>query len=622
MNLKPTIIILMGTIGLLMSCNNEELFETELITEIIEEPSETNEVDNINEDEDVDASLPCDFDLSFLKSGDTVSINCILDLGGSTVNLPSDVTILYEGGDIINGTLNFSENTTIDGQLLNLTLTTTGTSPILRDPVFHFDPNRWGIIEGNVSDEVARRNKEIIQDIIDFASSIGVNTITIDKMDCYVGVGGNFSLDDQTFKDGISLPSNFNLRMSSSTYLRVQPNSWPKYNVLNAFKQKNVTITGGNIIGDRYEHNYVPINDEFGINRDSHEYGSLISIAGSHDVVVDGVTMRNSIADAFVFASGTHRQYTPAIYCKNVTLRNCTLDGSRRNNITVGDGEYLYIENNTILNAGGGENILDENGKIKTYTSAGVAPQFGIDMEAHREMENGVYVDYQIVENVFVRGNTFRGNYAGDIVLFTANDILIENNDCDNLIGGLLFWNTTIRNNTITQRSTGVKTPIGILYNGIEDVKRVHNNKIIGNEITGFDTGISILGQNIEVKDNIVRDFKEGFYLRELYDSEISNNDLQSDRTISHGYLSFGGLTSNVIIRNDNINVKHRPVYFYGFNEKTTNDNLTIESSIFISPKELYLENAKNVTIRNNQLAVNKEIRQVNCENIVTENNN
>ncbi|MEL0456405.1 right-handed parallel beta-helix repeat-containing protein [Flavobacteriaceae bacterium SZ-1-7] len=561
------------------------------------------------------------YDLMAVQPGDRVLLNSNIDLGGGAFSLPPDVTITGDKCKIVNGTINFSRNTIIPGGLLNKTLKIEGSAPILSSQIFEFDPKRWGIVEGVVSDEVAERNKEIIQNFIDRVVGYGVTTVVIDKMDCYVAVGGNFILDEYTLDNGISLPSNFKLEMTSNTFIRVQPNKWPRYNVINVFKKENVEIKGGNIIGDRYTHDYSPISDGFGLSRDSHEWGSLVVAAGSHNVIVDGVTMKDSSGDGFIFASGTHRQYNPPVFCKNVTVRNCVIDNSRRNNITIGDGEYLYIENCTITNAGGGENILDENGKIKTYTSAGVAPQLGIDMEAHREVVNGEYVSYQIIEHVFVRGNTLRGNYTGDIVLFTANDVLVENNDCDNLIGGSLFWNTTIRNNILKQRPTGVKTSIGILNNGISGVTRVHNNKIIGNQISGFDTGISTLGQYIEIKDNTIRDFKEAVYIRELYDSEISNNDYQSDRAISYGYLSFSGSTSNVLIINDKINVQHRPLYLFNFNKKSADDSLTIDGCEFTSPKELYLDLTNNVTIRNNVLTVNKQIKQVNCVNIVVENN-
>jgi len=124
--------------------------------------------------------------------------------------------------------------------------------------VFHFDPERFGIVQGVVSDAVALKNKEIIQNVIDKVGDYGVNTLVIDEMDCYISVGGIWSLGEGTLEDGISLPSNFTLQMTSNTFIRVQPNKWPRYNVLNTSQKDNVQIIGGNIIGDRYTHDYSP----------------------------------------------------------------------------------------------------------------------------------------------------------------------------------------------------------------------------------------------------------------------------------------------------------------------------------------------------------------------------
>jgi len=612
-------------ITFITSCNDEELFIEPTSEDIVDldNPDETEDEEEKpedTEDELVNPSFPCDFNLTEIQAGDTVIINCAMNLAEQTITLPENVSIIYEGGSITNGVLNFADNSIISGELLNNTLDISGLIPKLKDPVFSFMPERWGIEEGKVSDAFALKNKEIIQNTINTIIDYGVTKVYIDEMDCYLGVGGNWSLGEKILEDGISLPSNFTLEMTSNTFLRVQPNKWPRYNVLNASQKDNVTIIGGNIIGDRYTHDYSPINDEFGISRNEHGWGTLVVIAGCSNSTVDNVIMRDSTGDGFVFASGTNRLYNPPIFCTNITVKNCTIDNSRRNNITIGDGEFLYIDNCTITNAGGGDNILNEDGTIKTYTSAGVAPQFGIDMEAHRELENGVYVDYQIVENVFVTRNSFTGNYAGDIVVFTANDVTIDDNDFDNVIAGSLFWNSTIKNNRLTQRAGGVKTSIGILFNPISDVTRVSNNKIINNTITGFDTGISAFGKDLDITDNKVNDFKEAVYLRRIIGSEIKNNTYHSDRSISHGYLSFGGSTSNVTISGDKIDVNHRPVYLFNFNEDSAESSLTIENCEFTSPKELYLENSNNVTIKKKVGTEKLKIEEVNCTNIVIEN--
>ena len=137
------------------SCNKEELFvddNTEIIEEPIEgdQPEDDDEDDEKEEDEEVvivDPNSPCEFTLENVESNSTVIINCILDLGEKTVNLPNNVELVFEGGDIINGTLNFSENSIIDGRFLNSTLNIKGSNPTTKSPIFDLLPNRWEIVK-------------------------------------------------------------------------------------------------------------------------------------------------------------------------------------------------------------------------------------------------------------------------------------------------------------------------------------------------------------------------------------------------------------------------------------------------------------------------------------------
>lgn len=596
-----------------ISCTSEEVYLA------------NNDIENNYLDDEIlevieGADSPCDFLLTDMQSDSTQYIDCLIDLEGATVNLPENITLEYEGGEIVNGTLNFSEGSTIDPNLVNPSLNIEGSQPYVKDVAFDFIPKRWGIVQGTVSLEVALRNKEILQMAIDQVKLMGINTFKIHEMDAFFHVGNVESLDANIFRRSISLPSDFKFVMTDNVTLRVQPNRFPRGTLIASHMKENVEIIGGNLYGDRYTHDYTPISDEFGIARNSHEWPSLISIAGSKNVVVDGVYMTDSTGDAFVYASGTNRQYTPAVYCQNVVVKNCTMNASRRNNVTFGDGENLTLENCIISNAGGGENIFGDDGKVAVYTSAGVAPQFGVDLEAHREKNAaGEYIDYQIVEDVDIRGNTFIGNYAGDIVIFTAHNVLIENNDFDSSIGGLLFNNVIIRNNRLVQRKTGVKKSVGIGNNVLlndEGIHRVYNVEISGNYIEGYNTGISPAGRDMVIKNNTVRDFTEGIYFRDIVDSEISNNDYKSDRFISYGYLSYGGNTENVTISNDKIEVTHRPVNFFNFN-RDADTSLTIKNTEIISPKELYIYNSNNVTLENNDLVNDNSITKTNSNNIV-----
>ncbi|GAL77614.1 hypothetical protein JCM19274_5327 [Algibacter lectus] len=122
-----------------------------------------------------------------------------------------------------------------------------------------------GIIEGVVSDEVARSNRDILEKTMLLAKEYGINTFNIDEMDAY------FKTDNPTehvASAALNVPGDFNLIMTDNTHIRVQPNAYKNTTLLALYKVNNVTVTGGYLHGDRDEHDY---SDTSTI----HEWGAL-----------------------------------------------------------------------------------------------------------------------------------------------------------------------------------------------------------------------------------------------------------------------------------------------------------------------------------------------------------
>src|SRR5688572_505946 len=111
------VLVLLLTLVYLASCSPEvdfvEPFTSDEVTENENNPEEGETDEESQEELSTD---PCDFSLENAEIGETIIIDCIMDLGGKTISLPSDVTLEYDGGDILNGTLNFN-NGKIDGKL-------------------------------------------------------------------------------------------------------------------------------------------------------------------------------------------------------------------------------------------------------------------------------------------------------------------------------------------------------------------------------------------------------------------------------------------------------------------------------------------------------------------------
>ncbi|MDO5971134.1 right-handed parallel beta-helix repeat-containing protein [Flavivirga aquimarina] len=581
-----------------ISCNKEELFVEEPVI-VVDEEDPTNDEDtdvDENDENEVDATLPCDFTLENIESNSTVTINCIMDLGGQTVNLPANITIDYDGGDIINGTLNFGDGGLIDGSFLNPSLNLTGSSPQVKDPIFTFDPDRWGIIEGKVSDEIALKNKTILQDIIDKAPSIGISTFVLDKMDAYFKVG-IYGTPKDLAEDAIHLPSNFTLEMSDDTYLRVQPNDLPFSILLALYEKNNVKISGGNLIGDRWDHDYKIISNGT-VNRSSHEWPVLLQLSGVKNSVIDNVYMSDATGDAFVLGNPNEYRYNGSIFNENIIVKNCTMNESRRNNITVSDGDDCVIENCLVTKAGIGLQEKDASGNTTQYNSNGVLPRTGLDIEPFiggDDPNNLVY--YARVQRLLIKGCTFIGNANGSIIDYAGEDVEIRDNFSDAAISANHGWRTKFINNTLEAADNREGVAISTGYSeGSYEVK--------GNTISGFRVGIIANGESGVISENTITDFNVGIEPKRTSSYIFENNVINGTEGVGISAFQASG---NMIFTNNRIEVNRSPMNWQltNLDSESANNSVTFDNNQFIARETgyyVYVKESPNVTIKNNTL--------------------
>lgn len=473
-----------------------------------------------------------------------------------------------------------------------------------KDPVFVFDPERWGIIQGRVSDEVALQNRDILNNIMKQLVDMGIKIMEIGIMDAYFNVNERYTVNPENqAKEAILIPSNFELRMSDETYLRVQPNNAPAYNLMAVFKGNNIKISGGHLYGDRWDHDYSPVNDIYGHSRDTHDWGHVLQISGGNNILIDGVSMYDASGDGFGVRSSTIRNIdgTPggAVIAENVTIINSIVKDSRRNGMSLLDGNGIYVTNCKILNTGQGVN--PEGVK---YSSAGVAPRYGISFEAYRERdENNQLLEYSVVENVILKGNTFADNKMGDIQLYTCSFVTIEENKFDSMIANKASHDITIKNNTFNARvnEEGVPFEYALLLRTNLDPfgnEFNYNYSIYGNIISGYKNGMVLSGENYNVYENNLINFKSGIGIGNLKNSNFWNNNLSSGVVNSYGYFTRGGTFEKVIIKNDVIDVTRRYIDLYNVIGVNEND-LIFEACQFNSEKNSNISNSRNITIRN-----------------------
>ncbi|NJX15164.1 right-handed parallel beta-helix repeat-containing protein [Tamlana crocina] len=624
-----------------LSCNKEELFVEDLAqAEIIEETEKTEETEEANEDsdeqqeEEIDPTQPCDLSLEALVNDLTdniVSINCFMDLEGKTINLPPNIAVKYEGGEIKNGTLVFSGGT-IDSELLDISIELKG-DVVLSTDTYTLVSSKWDIVEGKTTKEISLQNRENINQAIALVDRLEGHVFELTKIDAYFNVEANKVNREYSYKRSIRVPSNFHFKMNDDTFLRVQPTHFPAYALITTMVTDNAKISGGNLIGDRWEHDYSPINDIVGANRDEHGYGHVIWVIGAHNTIIDNVFVSQAIGEGIQIHSETIRDSNGELFAgtrtsENVVIKNCLVTECRRNNIAVVDAKGVLIENCEINDTGKGSQAYDASGN-KIFSSAGTAPRYGIDLEALRYInDDGSMNEINKIDDVVIRNCSFRGNAAGDIDIYTVQNVIIENNYFDKWVANFAANDVVIRNNTFESRDPEITFGINIRSFVRNNREFNYNYQIYGNTIKGYKNGITVAGKNVSVNNNTITDCQVGIQLKgNANQLSFQGNTIKSDLPASFGYKCFNNSQNSydLTMVNDFIDVTNRPLSFIGFNNEMSSNDIQVvfEGCTFNSKNKnnffIHLNKAKHIEFKNN--VSNTDFEIIDSENILLTNN-
>jgi parallel beta-helix repeat protein len=206
----------------------------------------------------------------------------------------------------------------------------------------------------------------LLQDAIDKLPSTGGDVIV---------PAGDYVIDAVK---SVSLRSNVNLRLLPGAVLRAKPNAASNYAILRIRNASNVSISGGNVIGDRDQH--------LGT---AGEWGMGVDIRGSHTVLLDGVHISKCWGDGIYVGSATG---TGSGTCSDITLRQVVSEKNRRQGLSIVACSGALIE------------------QCEFNDTNGTAPAAGIDLEPNAG---------EIVENVRIINCVARGN-QGDGFQFYA----------------------------------------------------------------------------------------------------------------------------------------------------------------------------------------------------------
>ncbi|KZE75360.1 hypothetical protein AV654_26700 [Paenibacillus elgii] len=346
--------------------------------------------------------------------------------------------------------------------------------------VLLIDPAKWGISTDGTN---SRATTDGLNAALADAKSKGFGEVYLPK--------GKYLIDavcktnhSPEIGGGIRVPSNLKLTLDSEAELKVEPNGSYGYSCIFLDNVHNVTITGGIVTGDRNEHDYS------NKTKPTHEWGFGINVRGGTNITIDNVRIKDCSGDCiYVNAIGMINYgtvpYTPP---QKVMIQNCTLDGSRRNNISISACDGVVIRNNLILNAG-----------IQTDAGPGfkskIGPGFGIDIEGYGEGD----IDYETPLNIVIQGNQFRGNRVYSVGNFNGYGVVIEGNFADNTLSYGNGTDTVIANNVLIRTD---RQRTGIDGQGVSQGLEANHVTIMGNIVKGFGSGMDIRGKDVVVTGN------------------------------------------------------------------------------------------------------------------------
>ena len=455
------------------------------------------------------------------------------------------------------------------------------------EKIYHFDGS--GIVEGKVSDEVARANKNHLNSLMKKASIDGYTRFVVPALDAYFETANTFAITFPAYR-GITVPKGMHLELSEDTHLRTQPNPYPK-TCLIGMVNDNSGISGGHLYGDRDEHDY-----SYRQKWPTHEWGNIMEIFAAKNIRVENVRFYNATGDGvhiyskgFYFYSQKESTKSKYIPTKNVLIKGCTFDASRRNQISITDGHGIIVENNTFLRSG-----------VDTEFSRGTLPRYAIDVEAQRSADkNGKLIEYQKATNVIIRNNTEKGGARGAFLAYVCDTISIHDNKTENDISSTYATNVKISNNVIKapgERRRG--SGIGI---GTPNTRRVYGIVVSGNTIENYEVGITAYNRKLTISNNTVNNFRyNGVFLKEAEEAKIHGNTFNSVELGSTGLFMHETTGSEVDIYNNIMNVRGNPVKFVGVNKQGANspNSIRVYKNKFNTPLSPIVSNSNGISLK------------------------
>jgi len=224
----------------------------------------------------------------------------------------------------------------------------------------------------------------------------------------------------------IKLRSHTALVMDPAATLEVIPTSASRYMVFQVYNVTDVSISGGNLLGDRARHKGT-----------DGEWGYGINVTASTHVLLKDVNISSFWGDGvWIGAKDVKKVHVRSDY---VTVDGIVSSNNRRQGLSIGPSQHVYIVNSTFQN------------------TKGTLPEAGIDIEPMTEGQTNA---------IRLENNTFANNHGNGIELHAhISDIAIVGNTMKGNYGfgvmGIAAPYVTVTGNTMTQNGLAGVRPSG-----------------------------------------------------------------------------------------------------------------------------------------------------------------
>jgi mannuronan 5-epimerase len=263
----------------------------------------------------------------------------------------------------------------------------TATLPPVHVNEYTIELDQWQI-DNNGGDPVLTRQR--MNEAIAWAVDNGFDKIIVPPGRYLVG-----ELTNDIYSAGIELPGNMTLELSEGTILEMAPNDRHNYCVISTQNHDDITIRGGEIRGDRANHDYS--------SGTAHDEGHGVCVwTSSNRILIEDTELHELTGDGVLILGSAPSDTDPdaEVPSTHITIRDNEIHHNRRQGVSIVGGHNVVIENNHI------------------HHISGTSPQFGIDIEGAGRLDR----------DILIFQNNFHDNWGGDYVSSSGHNVWLEEN--------------------------------------------------------------------------------------------------------------------------------------------------------------------------------------------------